>query len=53
MSAILAFKLLQEAEKKWKRIQGHEDIQNLLNGAVYKDGVMVATDSANHEAAVG
>lgn len=53
MAATLAFKLLQEAEKKWRRIRSHEELQNLLNGVVYKDGLMVATDSADHEVAVG
>ena len=53
MAATLAFKLLQEAEKKWRRIRSHEELQNLLNGVVYKDGFMVATDSADHEVAVG
>jgi len=53
MAATLAFKLLQEAEKKWRRIRGHEEIQNLLDGVDYKDGLVVATDSADHEAAAG
>jgi len=53
MAAILAFKLLQEAEKKWRKIKGHEEIKNLMKGIEYKDGVMVAKGSADHEAAAG
>lgn len=52
-AAALAFKLLLEAEKKWRKIRGHEEIQNLLLGLEYKDGVVVTTESANHEAAAG
>ena len=53
MAATLAFKLLKEAEKKWRKIRGHEEIQNLLEGVEYKDGVVVAKTSADHEAAAG
>jgi putative transposase len=37
----MAFKLLKEAEKKWHRIDGFAEIQNLLNGVEYKDGVVL------------
>jgi transposase-like protein len=37
----MAFKLLKEAEKKWHRIDGFSEIQNLLNGIEYKDGVVL------------
>lgn len=47
----MAFKLLQECEKKWRKIRGFEDIENILNGVVYKDGVVVVSESANQEAA--
>ena len=35
----LAFKLVQEAEKSWRRIRGVERIDELLTGIVFKDGV--------------
>lgn len=35
----LAFKLVQEAEKSWRRIRGVERIDELLAGTVLKDGV--------------
>jgi len=53
MAATLAFKLLQEAEKKWRKISGSEEIKNLLQGIEYLDGVMVATESVNQEVAAG
>lgn len=35
----LAFKLVQEAQKSWRRIRGTERIADLLAGMVFKDGV--------------
>jgi len=35
----LAFKLVQEAEKSWRRIRGIERIADLLAGMVFQDGV--------------
>lgn len=40
----LAFKLVQEAEKSWRRIRGVERINELLAGIVFKDGVSVTDD---------
>jgi len=40
----LAFKLVQEAEKSWRRIRGVERINELLAGTVFKDGVSVTDD---------
>lgn len=34
----LAFKLVQEAEKSWRRIRGHERIAELMRGVLFKDG---------------
>lgn len=53
MAATLAFKLLQEAEKKWRKIRGCEEIKNLLLGIEYRDGVVVATESADQKAVAG
>lgn len=47
----MAFKLLQECQKKWRRIRGERvDIENILNGLEYKDGIVIPT-SAHHEVA--
>jgi transposase-like protein len=35
----LVFKLIQQAEKTWRRIRGFERIAELMAGVVFKDGV--------------
>jgi len=48
----MAFKLLQECQKKWRRIRGEtEEIQNLLMGLEYRDGIVIPMPS-HQEAAV-
>ena len=37
----LAFKLVEEAEKSWRRIRGAERIELLLKGVPFKDGIAV------------
>jgi transposase-like protein len=37
----LAFKLVEEAEKSWRRIRGAEQIELLLKGVPFKDGIAV------------
>ncbi|GGY17827.1 hypothetical protein GCM10011289_21710 [Paludibacterium paludis] len=37
----LAFKLIEEAEKSWRRIKGAERIELLLKGIPFKDGEAV------------
>ena len=49
-AAAMAFKLLQECQKKWRRLRGHEQIRNLTNGLEYKDGVVITRDT-HHEVA--
>jgi hypothetical protein len=34
----LAFKLIEEAEKTWRRINGPEQIKLLLEGIAFRDG---------------
>ena len=40
----LAFKLIEEAEKSWRRIRGADKIERLLNGLAVKDGEPVQDD---------
>lgn len=47
MAKLMAFKLLLEAQKKWRILRGAEEIKNLLQGLEYKDGVVVR--SSNHQ----
>lgn len=53
VAASLVFQLLKEAEKKWRKIRGHEELQNLVKGVEYKDGVVVDTSSTDHEVVAG
>lgn len=43
-AAAMSFKLLQDAEKTWKRIRGAEDVSLILSGVAFKDGVMLAPE---------
>jgi len=48
----MAFKLLQECQKKWRKIRGEkEEIQNLFKGLEYRDGVVVPQPSHQEVAA--
>lgn len=40
----LAFKLIEEAEKTWRRINGPEKIKLLLEGIAFKDGEPLQDD---------
>lgn len=48
----LSFKLLRETEKHWQRIRGYKEIEKLLQGVEFKDGVVVTSQEENHEVAV-
>lgn len=50
MAKYMAFKLLLEAQKKWRVLRGAEEIQNLISGLEYKDGVVIRP-SNHHEVA--
>ncbi len=45
----LAFKLVQEAEKSWRRIRGVERIGELLDGTVFRDGVPATEDETDQQ----
>lgn len=47
-AATMAFKLLQDAEKSWNRLKGWREVEHVLNGVVYRDGVMLPADSSNN-----
>ena len=50
-AAAMTFKLLQECQKKWRRINGErKEIQNVIDGLEYRDGVVVP--QASHQEAV-
>jgi transposase-like protein len=45
----LAFKLVQEAQKSWRRIQGADRIAELLKGTVFKDGLALPDDASQQQ----
>jgi putative transposase len=47
----LAFKLVQEAEKSWRRIRGADRIPELMDGAVFNDGIPVTDNPPEQELA--
>jgi putative transposase len=49
-AAVMAFKLLIECQKKWRKLRGQAEFTNLSKGLEYKDGVMI-TREEHHEAA--
>lgn len=40
-AAVMAFKLLSECEKKWRKLRGLEEFKNILKGVEYKDGLVI------------
>ncbi len=40
-AAVMAFKLLNECQHKWRKLRGHEEFKNILKGVEYKDGLMI------------
>jgi transposase-like protein len=45
----LAFKLVQEAEKSWRRIRGYERIAELMGGVLFKDGEPVKEEEQEQQ----
>jgi len=40
----MAYKLLDAAQQRWRRFNGHELVADVLAGATYKDGILVTDD---------
>ena len=36
----MVYKLVEQAEKHWRRMNGHELILNLIEGVKFTDGIM-------------
>ena len=47
MAEVMAFKLMIEAQRRWHKIRGSEEITHLLNGGVYKDGELIQSPVAD------
>ncbi len=48
----MAFKLLQDAEKSWNKIRGFKEIENVLKGVAYADGVMLPDAASDRQSEV-
>ena len=44
----MAYKLLESAQERWRRFNGHELVGDVLDGVTFKDGIKV-TDDDNHD----
>jgi hypothetical protein len=45
----MAFKLLDAAQARWRRFNGHELVADVLAGAKYKDGIRVTDHDTHNE----
>jgi putative transposase len=45
----MAYKLLDAAQERWRRFNGHELVADVLAGATYKDGIRVTDDINNDQ----
>ena len=45
VAATMAFKLMVEAQKRWRRINGIEELTRLVSGVAYRDGIVVTAES--------
>ena len=43
----MAYKLLDAAQERWRRFNGHELVGDVLAGVKFKDGVKVTDDDNN------
>ena len=45
----MAYKLLDAAQQRWRRFNGHEHVADVLAGATYKNGILVTDDITNDQ----
>ena len=43
----MVFKLVDAAQKSWRRLDGHNQLPKLIQGVRFTDGIEVATKSAS------
>lgn len=48
-AATMAFKLLTECQKKWRRVSNPNEIKNLIEGLEYRNGIVVTPPSSSQE----
>ena len=44
----MAYKLLDAAQERWRRFNGHELVTDVLDGVKFKDGIKVTDDETTH-----
>ena len=47
----MVFKLLEGAQKSWRRLDGHNQLPKLVLGVTFKDGVEVIAKPTDHQPA--
>ena len=52
MASAMAYKLMREAEKTWRRLSSPQDFKLLSEGVAFKDGIVI-TIKPHKEAAAG
>jgi putative transposase len=45
----MAYKLLESAQERWRRFNGHELVADVLNGMKFKDGIRVTDENTNDD----
>ena len=45
----MAYKLLDAAQERWRRFNGHELVADVLAGATFKDGIRVTDQETNDD----
>jgi hypothetical protein len=45
----MAYKLLDAAQERWRRFNGHELVTDVLADATFKDGIRVTDDDTTDE----
>jgi putative transposase len=45
----MAYKLLESAQERWRRFNGHELVADVLAGVKFKDGIKVTDDTTNDD----
>ena len=45
----MAYKLLESAQERWRRFNGHELVADVLAGVKFKDGIKVTEDDTNED----
>ena len=45
----MAYRLLESAQERWRRFNGHELVSDVLAGVKFKDGIKVTDDDTNDD----